>query len=148
MCKFVIFDIKYFYPSITENLLKKPLTFAEAQALLSGDDKTIIHHARKSLLFRDQQTWIKRDSGLFNAMMGAYDETGLCEVVGNYLLYELSQLYEKRDIELNRDDALVVLKNKYGPESEKIKKSIQAIFHENELKIVQFKMCRLFRCIF
>ena len=81
-------------------------------------------------------------------MMGAYDEAGLCEVVGNYLLYELSQLYEKRDIELNRDDALVVLKNKYGPESEKIKKSIQAIFHENELKIVQFKMCRLFRCIF
>ena len=30
LCKFVIFDIKEFYPSITENLLRKVLTFAEA----------------------------------------------------------------------------------------------------------------------
>ena len=30
LCKFVIFDIKELYPSITENLLKKALTFAEA----------------------------------------------------------------------------------------------------------------------
>ena len=34
-----------------------------------------------------------------------------------------------------RDDGLAVFKNKSGPESEKIKKSIQAIFRENELKI-------------
>ena len=27
LCKFAIFDIKEFYPSITENLLKKALTF-------------------------------------------------------------------------------------------------------------------------
>ena len=30
LCKFVVFDIREFYPSITENLLKKALTFAEA----------------------------------------------------------------------------------------------------------------------
>ena len=34
-----------------------------------------------------------------------------------------------------RDDGLAVFKNKTGPESEKIKRSIQAIFRENELKI-------------
>ena len=34
-----------------------------------------------------------------------------------------------------RDDGLAVFKNKSGPESEKIKKSIQSIFRENELKI-------------
>ena len=34
-----------------------------------------------------------------------------------------------------RDDGLAVFKNKSGPESEKIKKSIQSIFKENELKI-------------
>ena len=60
LCKFVVFDIREFYPSITENLLKKALTFAEAHTHLSDDDKAIIHHARKSLLFNDQQTWIKR----------------------------------------------------------------------------------------
>ena len=67
--------------------------------------------------------------------MGAYDGAEVCELVGNYLLYELSKLYEKKDIGLYRDDGLAVFKNKSGPESEKIKKSIQAIFRENELKI-------------
>ena len=49
------------------------------------------------------------------------------ELVGNYLLYEQSKLYEKKDIGLYRDDGLPVFKNKSGPESGKIKKSIQAI---------------------
>ena len=68
--------------------------------------------------------------------MGAYDGAEVCELVGNYLLYELfSTSYEKKDIELYRDDVRAVFKNKSGPESEKIKKSIQGIFRENELKI-------------
>ena len=67
--------------------------------------------------------------------MGVYDGVEVCELVGHYLLYELSKLYEKKDIGLYRDNGLVVFKNKSGPESEKIKKSIQAIFRENELKI-------------
>ena len=85
LCKFVVFDIREFYPSITENLLKKALTFAEAHAHLSDDDKAIIHRARKSLLFHDQQTWTKRDSGLFDVTMGAHDGAEVCELVGNYL---------------------------------------------------------------
>ena len=135
MCKFVVFDIKELYPSITENLLKN-LNFSEAHTHLSDDGKAIIHHARKSLLFNDQQTWIKRDSGLFDITLGAYDGVEVCELVGNYLFHELlSELYEKKDIGLYGDDGLAVFKNKSGPESEKIEKSIQAIFRENELKI-------------
>ena len=57
--------------------------------------------------------------------MGAYDGVEVYELVGNYLLYELSKLYEKKDRGLYRDD---VFKNKSGPESEKIEKSIQVIF--------------------
>ena len=135
LCKFVIFDIKEFYPSITKNLLKKAIFFAEVCTLLSDDDKAIIHHTTKSLLLNDQQTWIKRDSGLFDVTMGAYDGAEVCELVGNYLLHELSQLFEKKDIGLYRNDRLAVFKNKSGTESKKIKKSIQTIFQENELKI-------------
>ena len=98
--KFVVFDVKEFYPSITENLLKKALTFAETHAHLSDDDNAIIHHARKSLLFNDQQTRSKKDSGLFDVTMWAYDGPEICELVGNYLLYELLKLYEKKDIGL------------------------------------------------
>ena len=135
VCKFVALDIRECYPSITANLLKKALTFAEAHTHLSDDDKTFIHHTRKSLLFNDQQTWIKRDSGLFDVTMGTYDEAEVCELIGNSLLYVLSKLCEKKDIGLYRDDALAVFKNKSGPELEKIKKPIQAILRENELKI-------------
>ena len=48
LCKFMVFDIKEFYPSITENLLKKALTFAQAHTLPSDDDKAIICYARKT----------------------------------------------------------------------------------------------------
>ena len=67
--------------------------------------------------------------------MGAYDGAKFCDLVGNYLLYELSKLYEKRDIGLYRDNRLVVFKNESGPESEKIQKPIQSTFRGNELKI-------------
>ena len=110
-------------------------THTHTQTHLSDDDKAIIHHARKSLLFNDQHSWIKRYSGLFDVTIGAYDGAEVCKLTGNYLLYKLSKLYEKKDIGLYRDDGLAVFKNKSGPESEKIKKSIQAIFRENELKI-------------
>ena len=67
--------------------------------------------------------------------MGAYDGAKFCDLVRNYLLYELSKLYEKRDIGSYRDNRLVVFKNKSGPESEKIQKPIQSTFRGNELKI-------------
>ena len=63
--------------------------------------------------------------------MGAYDGAAVCELVGNYLLYELSKLYEKKDMGLYRDDEPAVFKNKIRPESERMKTSIQSIFQEN-----------------
>ena len=118
---FVVFDIEEFDHSITESMFKNGLTFAEAHThtYLSDDDKASIHHAIKSLLFNDQETWIKIESGLFNVTMAAHDGTEICELVGNYLLYEVLKLYEKKDIGLYRDDGLVVFKNKNGPESKK-----------------------------
>ena len=47
--------------------------------------------------FNDQQNWIKRDSGLFDVTLGACNEAEVCELVGNYLPYELSKLFEKKD---------------------------------------------------
>ena len=59
LCKFVIFEIKDFYPSIKESLLKQSLDFAEKHIKISTEDKAIIKHERKSLLFNKQETWIK-----------------------------------------------------------------------------------------
>ena len=50
---FVIFDIKEFYPSIKETLLIKALKFGESYTDISDEDKRIINHSKKLLLFNN-----------------------------------------------------------------------------------------------
>ena len=54
--KFIVFDIKDFYPTITKDLLTKCLKFAEEKVQIFNDDKEFIYHARKSLLFNEEGT--------------------------------------------------------------------------------------------
>ena len=60
-CKFIVFDIKDFYPSIKETLLIKAINFAEKLVNITNEDKVIIKHARKSLLYDNTEPWIKKD---------------------------------------------------------------------------------------
>ena len=94
LCKFVIFDSKDFYPTIKESLLKRSLDFADKHIKVSSEDKVMIKHERKSLLFSQQQTWIKKESRLFDVTMGAYDGAKVCELVGIFILCQLSLKYD------------------------------------------------------
>ena len=67
--------------------------------------------------------------------MGAFDGAEVCELVGIYLLSQITSTYEKKDIGLYRDDGLGVFKDISGPQAEKIKKKIQKIFKDNGLQI-------------
>ena len=60
LCKFVIFDIKDFFPSIKESLLKQSLDFAEKYIKVPIEEKAIIKLARKSLLFNQQKHGSKK----------------------------------------------------------------------------------------
>ena len=110
--KFIIFDIKDFYPSIQEELLNKGLRFAQEYIDITSKDTEIIYHARKSLLFDEKDTWMKKQSGLFDVTMGAYDGAEVCKLVGTYMLSLISEKYNKKDFGLYRDDGLGVVKNK------------------------------------
>ena len=68
--------------------------------------------------------------------MGTYDGAEVCELVGSFLLHQLSNKYNKKDIGLYREDGLAVFKNKSGPQVERIKKDFQNVFRENDLNIV------------
>ena len=114
--KFATFDIKKLYPSIKECLLKNAINFAEKHTKIS---EAIIFHARKSLLFNGQHIWIKKEGGLFDVTMGAFDGAEVCEAVGNFLLYQLSKNYNKKDIGLYRDNGLAIFKNVNGSKGEK-----------------------------
>ena len=134
--KFVVFDIKEFYPSIKEQLLKEAIDFANSYINIPKNDKKIINHARKSLLFNKQQTWIKKESGLFDITMGAYDGAEVCELVGNFLLYALSLKYNKTNIGLFRDDGMAVFRNVSSAHCEKIEKEFQKLFRQHGLKLI------------
>ena len=62
--KFIMFDIKDFYPSIQEELLNKALRFPQKYIDITSKDTKIIYHDRKSLLFDEKDTWMKEQSGL------------------------------------------------------------------------------------
>ena len=78
---FVIFDIKDFYPSAKEKLLIKVLKIVELHTnIFDDDDKRIINHLRKSLLFSNQQAWKISKGELFDVTMRAYQGAEKCEL--------------------------------------------------------------------
>ena len=125
LMKFIMFDIKDFYPSVMQDLLNKALSFASEDISISKWD-IVINHARKLLLFDISNTRIKKQS-LFDVSIGAYDGAEVCELVGTYVLNVLSKKYNKNNIGLYWDDGLAVLKNRSGLQSEQVKKNIQKI---------------------
>ena len=73
---------------------------------------------------------------LFDVAMGACDDAEVCELVGTFLLEKISEICNKGDIELYRDDGLAVFRNKSGTHLEKIKKKLQRSFKEYNLEII------------
>ena len=133
---FTVFDIKDFYPSIKETLLLEALAFASSHVQITKRDMDTIRHARKSLLFDDDSTWIKRNGGLFDVTMGAFDGAEVCELIGTYMLSLVCLTEEKKNIGLYRDDGLAVFKNTSGPQNERTKKKLQKIFKDKGLDII------------
>ena len=134
--RFIKFDIVDFYPSITENLLNNALSYA--QTLIRIDDGIIqlIKHARKSLLFTEGNIWMKKgENPLFDVTMGSNDGAELCEFVGIYLLGKLSNIIDRKDNGLYRDDGLASIQDANGPKLDRLRKKIIAIFQNEELKI-------------
>ena len=128
-CSFIQLDIKEFYPSITKIIFEDALNFAKTQTTIGRDEIRTIKHCRKSLLFSDNETWVKKNSSnSFDVTMGSHDGAEICELVGLYILETLSKKLNKNDIGLYRDDGLIVLRNKNGHEMDKIRKEIIQIF--------------------
>ena len=134
--KFMMFDIKDYYPSIKDKLLLDAINFARKHTQVKKKDIDIILHARKSLLFNNGQEWVKKDDPEFDVTMGAFDGAEVCTLVGNFLLSLLSEKYNGEDIGLYRDDGLSVFKNVNGQRAEKIKKDFQKLFKNHGLDIV------------
>ena len=57
--KFILFDIEAFYPSITEDLLKKSIAFAKQYSDIPEEHVYIIMKSKKTKLINNNTCWIK-----------------------------------------------------------------------------------------
>ena len=139
--KFIQFDIEAFYPSISKSLLDKALNYAQSIVNVSTSDMEIIHHARKSLLYNDEECWVKKGRNLFDVTMGAYDGAEVCELVGLYLLKKITLIIPVSQVGLYRDDGLAAMSNTNGQKLDRIRKKLHECFKEENLKItIQINM--------
>ena len=92
--RFIKFDIVEVYPSISENLLEKAINYARTITTITKDTVDVVKHGGKSLLFDCQDTWIKKGEN----QMGSFDGAEICELVGLYLLSQLSNLINQKQI--------------------------------------------------
>jgi len=134
---FICFDIVDFYPSISEQLLNKALDFAGQFHPISDQERQIIMHTKKTLLFSGERPWIKKGQNekLFDVTMGSFDGAEACELVVCFLLNQLNkELGQASSIGLYRDDGLAVCQGT-ARQVENTKKRVCKIFERNDLRV-------------
>ena len=95
-CSFIHFDIKKFYPSITEEILEEAISFAKSLIDIGNHKIKIMKHCRKSLLFHNNVTCKKKTTiSSFDVTIGSYDAAEACEIVGTFILSNLGILKEQ-----------------------------------------------------
>ena len=131
-CIFMQFDIEEFYPSISKELLLKAITYAKNLVNISDEDINTIMHSRRSLLFNNTNTWIKKTGDAdFDVTMDSFDGAELCELVCLYILHILGEKYRKHTIGLYRDDGLPCFRYTSGPKADRMRKDFIKIFKED-----------------
>ena len=135
-CRFLSFDIKDYFPSITPEIFLRSLEWAEQYTNIDPGEIEIILHARKTLLFDQKDTWVKKKSyDLFDVTMGANDSSEFSDFVGLYLLSQLVEKFGSKNIGLYRDDGLAVLPTTSGPKAERARKDLVRLFKNNNFDI-------------
>ena len=70
-CFFIQFDIREFYPSITEKIGEDVIVYPKQNMEITEKDLRIIIHCRKSLLYHEDIAWKKEESeSWFDVIIG------------------------------------------------------------------------------
>jgi hypothetical protein len=89
--------------------------------------------AASSFLVSDNQTWIKKNGGIFDVTMGGHHGAEICQLVGLFLLSQLTDVIPIPCIGLYRDDGLAA-STATPRQKENMKKKICQIFIRNGFK--------------
>ena len=131
---FIIFDICSFYPSITLELMLKVLDWAAMYVKITQEERNIIMQSKKSFLYTEDTPWVKKGGRPFDVGMGFFDSAESCDLIGLFLLDQISNRIKEIEAGLYRDDGLAVADT--TPRNvEKIRQKIVKIMEEFGLKI-------------
>ena len=135
-CSFIKYDIKEFYPSITEKVFEEALSLAREYMFIPEDKIMIIRHCRKSLLYYNEDVWIKKGtSGNFDNPMGSYDGAEVCEIIGCLLLHNLNSIIDPLNHGLYRDDGLIIMDNCTPRGADIVRKKLHWLFNKFGFKL-------------
>ena len=119
---FLSFTIIDFYPSISEDLLNKGLSWATNLVTITDQQIEVIMHARKSLLFNKEKPWIKKGNATsFDVTVGSYDGAEVCELAGLFILNSLEKTFGKK-VGLYRGDGIVAINTSSARLADKTRK--------------------------
>ena len=122
---FIQFDIKEFYPSISEDILTNVIQFAKLYTTTDDKDLRLIMYFRKSSLFFGNKTWKKKlTENCFSVTMGSFYAAEICELAGLYIQSNLENILPKTNFGLYWDAGLVILRNLNGQQIDKKRKTI------------------------
>lgn len=127
--KFCKLDIEQFYPSISLNLLKESISWARNYVQISKEEEQIIMHCRKSFLFFKGDIYVKKENPDFSVEQGSLDSAEISELVGQFILFQMSKLIPKEQHGIYRDDSLMILKTT-GRGCTKMGEKLEKLFRE------------------
>ena len=99
----IAFDIYDFHPSITGELLDKALDFAFHYIEIPTDERIIIKHTKKTTLYNNNMPRRKIGSD-FDVTMGSFDGAETCELVGLFLLSQLTHYLPAQKTQAGRSN--------------------------------------------
>ena len=68
-----------------ESLLKRSFDFEDSFIKVTNEDKAIITHAIRSLLFHNHQTCMKKENGSFDVTIGMYGDVEISRLFGIFI---------------------------------------------------------------
>ena len=124
------------HPSITKNLLKDALAFAQRYVDIKRNEFDLIFHTGKSLLYCKDTPWIKQErNGKFDVTIGNNNGAERYKILGLFLLYSIGEKFSKDDIGLYRDDRLASFKNNNCCQNDKIRLNMIQTSQTHGLKL-------------
>ena len=104
--KFIVFDIKDFYSSLSKKLLTNLLNQKHQSQTKTWKSST----TPVSLFYHNNSAWMKKNGNLFDATIGEFDGAEVCELVGIFIQNKLSETYDISDFGFYRDDWPAIFK--------------------------------------